>query len=87
MVNRVVPRDQLERESLDFARQIANKPSFVLKLGKDAINAAYSAQGFDNVQRSAFNAHQLAHTHNRLTQNSPVDVKFMENFKNQTPKA
>jgi len=67
MVNRVVPRDELEEAAMIFARQIADKSSFALKLGKDAINAAFSAQGFDNVQRTAFNAHQLAHTHYRLS--------------------
>lgn len=67
MVNRVVPRQELEEATLAFARLLTDKASFALKLGKDAINAAFSAQGFDNVQRNAFNAHQLAHTHNRLT--------------------
>lgn len=82
MVNRVVPRDSLEAETLAFARTIADKPSFALKLGKDAINAAFSAQGFDNVQRSAFNAHHLAHTHYRLTQEgSFMDRAFLERFK------
>tara|TARA_Y100000385_G_scaffold247027_1_gene266758 strand:- start:1455 stop:2411 length:957 start_codon:yes stop_codon:yes gene_type:complete len=62
MVNRVVPRDELEKATLDFARTLSYKPSFALKLGKDAINADFHAQGFENVQRSAFNAHHLAHT-------------------------
>ncbi len=82
MVNRVVAADELEEKALEFARQIADKPSFALKLGKDAINAAFSAQGFENVQRSAFNAHHLAHTHYRLTQNGAfLDVEFMKNFR------
>jgi enoyl-CoA hydratase len=81
MVNRVVSRDQLEEKTLEFARQIADKPSFALKLGKDAINAAFSAQGFDNVQRGAFNAHHLAHTHFRLTQDgSMMDKEFLKSF-------
>jgi enoyl-CoA hydratase len=67
MVNRVVARDELEEATLAFARLLADKASFALKLGKDAINAAFSAQGFDNVQRAAFNAHHLAHTHYRLS--------------------
>ncbi|MBS0421058.1 MAG: enoyl-CoA hydratase [Proteobacteria bacterium] len=81
MVNRVVPRAQLEEATLAFARTIADKPAFTLKLAKDSINAAFSAQGFDNVQRAAFNAHHLAHTHYRLTQQgSFVDRAFMERF-------
>lgn len=81
MVNRVVPGESLEAETLAFARTIADKPSFGLKLGKDMINAAFAAQGFDNVQRNAFNAHHLAHTHYRLSQDgSFIDAEFMRNF-------
>lgn len=78
MVNKVVPLESLEEETLKMARLVADKPSFGLKLGKDAINAAFSAQGFDNIQRGAFNAHHLAHTHYRLSQDgSFLDRSFM----------
>lgn len=81
MVNRVVARDALEAETLAFARLIADKPSFALKLAKDAINAAFHAQGFENVQRAAFNAHHLAHTHYRLHQDgSFMDRSFAPGF-------
>lgn len=81
MVNRVVPDGELDAATLTFARTIADKPSFALKLGKDAINAAFHAQGFENVQRSAFNAHHLAHTHYRLHQDgSYFDTEFRKNF-------
>ncbi|MFT5574527.1 MAG: enoyl-CoA hydratase [Bermanella sp.] len=84
MVNRVVPRANLEEETLKFARSIADKPAFALKLAKDALNAAFSAQGFDNVQRNAFNAHHLAHTHYRLSQDgSFIDREFMNSFKSR----
>ena len=79
MVNRVVGRDVLEAETLAFARTIADKPSFALKLAKDAINATFHAQGFENVQRAAFNAHHLAHTHYRLHQDgSFMDRAFLQ---------
>lgn len=85
MVNRVVARDMLEAETLAFARSIADKPAFALKLAKDAINAAFHAQGFENVQRAAFNAHHLAHTHYRLHQNgSYIDTAFMQRFQSRT---
>lgn len=85
MVNRVVPRESLEAETLAFARSIADKPSFALKLAKDAINAAFHAQGFENVQRAAFNAHHLAHTHYRLHQDgSFMDRSFTPGYKTQT---
>lgn len=80
MVNRVVPRDLLEEKTLELARQVANKPSFALKLAKDSVNALFSAQGFDNVQRGAFNAHHLAHTHYRLTQDSLMDVSTISHI-------
>jgi enoyl-CoA hydratase len=85
MVNRVVARDMLEAETLAFARSIADKPAFALKLAKEAINAAFHAQGFENVQRAAFNAHHLAHTHYRLHQNgSYIDTAFMQRFQSRT---
>lgn len=81
MVNRVVPDDRLQDETLALARSIADKPPFALKLAKQALNAAYSAQGFDAVQMAAFNAHHLAHTHYRMTQQgSIIDRAFMERF-------
>lgn len=81
MVNRVVSPDALEEATLAFARSIADKPSFALKLAKDAINATFHAQGFENVQRAAFNAHHLAHTHYRLHQDgSFMDRDFMAAF-------
>lgn len=81
MVNRVVASAALEAETLAFARSIADKPSFALKLAKDAINATFHAQGFENVQRAAFNAHHLAHTHYRLHQDgSFMDRDFMAAF-------
>lgn len=81
MVNRVVARDALEAETLAFARLIASKPGFALKLAKDALNAVFHAQGFETVQRIAFNAHHLAHTHYRLHQNgSYIDTDFMRTF-------
>lgn len=87
MVNRVVPRDDLEEATLAFARSLADKPSFALKLAKSAINTAFSAQGFDTVQRAAFNAHHLAHTHYRLSQQgSFIDREFMESFARKSAK-
>jgi enoyl-CoA hydratase len=82
MVNRVVPRDQLENEALGMARKLAAMPAFGLKLSKSAINATFSAQGFENVQRNAFNAHQLAHAHSRFKEDGNIITKsFMDKFK------
>lgn len=87
MINKVVPREELEEATLAFARSIADKPAFALKLGKDAINAAYQAQGIENVQKIAFNAHHLSHTHYRLTQDgSMLDREFMTKFRGRSKK-
>lgn len=61
MVNRVVPRDTLESETLALAAKIATKPSFALRLAKTSVNQTLDAQGFWTAQQAAFNLHHLAH--------------------------
>ncbi|MCA1847332.1 MAG: enoyl-CoA hydratase/isomerase family protein, partial [Actinobacteria bacterium] len=61
MVNRVVPREALEDETLALARRIATKPSFALKLAKQSVNQAVDAQGFGPAQQAAFGLHHLGH--------------------------
>jgi len=87
MVNKVVERESLEAATLELARSVADKPSFALKLGKEAINAAFAAQGFDNVQRNAFNAHHLAHTYYRFSQDGAfADRAFLDRLALKKPK-
>lgn len=82
MVNRVVSLERLEAEALEMARAIVNKPAFALKLAKSLLNAVFSAQGFDTIQTAAFNAHHLAHTHYRLSQDgSYLDRDFFDRFR------
>ncbi|MFT4099522.1 MAG: enoyl-CoA hydratase [Burkholderiaceae bacterium] len=64
MVNKVVPRDQLEQATMEMARKIAAKSRFALKLTKLAINGAQDAGGRELAMKNAFHLHQLAHTHN-----------------------
>jgi enoyl-CoA hydratase len=64
MVNRVVPRDQLEAATLALAVRIAEKPRFALQLVKKAVNGVVDAQGREVSMNNAFHLHQLAHTHN-----------------------
>ena len=63
MVNRVVPRAELEAQTLALAEKIARKSRFALKLTKKAINGAQDAQGRELAMDNAFHLHQLAHTH------------------------
>lgn len=73
MVNRVVPRAQLEEKTLELAQQIAQRPSFALKLAKQAINNTQDAQGRVAAQTAAFAMHHLAHSHCMEVFGVPVD--------------
>lgn len=73
MVNRVVPRQQLEAETLKLAQRIATRPSFGLRLAKRAVNNALDLQGQRAAVQSAFDAHHLAHSHNRELYDHLVD--------------
>lgn len=65
MVNHVVPRAELPGFTLDLATRIALKPSFGLKLAKEAVNQTLEMQGQWQAMLSVFNLHQLAHSHNQ----------------------
>jgi enoyl-CoA hydratase len=67
MVNRVVPRDDLEAATLDLAERIAEMPRFGLALAKQAVHQAEEAMGLRTGTDAAFALHQLAHAHNFAT--------------------
>jgi enoyl-CoA hydratase len=73
MVNRVVPRAQLEEETLALASKIALRPSFALKLAKQAVNNTQDAQGRHAAFTAAFAMHHLAHSHCMEVHGLPVD--------------
>jgi enoyl-CoA hydratase len=73
MVNRVVPRDRLEEETLALASKIALRPSFALKLAKQAVNNTQDAQGRHAAFTAAFAMHHLAHSHAMEVHGLPVD--------------
>lgn len=73
MVNRVVPRERLETETLDVARRIARRPSLGLKLAKQSVNQALDLQGQTAAVHAAFSLHQLGHAHNREVHGRLVD--------------
>ena len=64
MVNKVVPRAELQEATLEMARKIATKSRFALKMTKIALNGVADAAGRDIAMQNAFHLHQLAHTHN-----------------------
>lgn len=73
MVNRVLPLERLEEDVLALAGHIAAKPSFALKLAKEAINGSLDAQGQQLAIDRGFALHQLAHAHNRLKYGGLLD--------------
>ncbi|HET6501475.1 MAG TPA: enoyl-CoA hydratase [Amycolatopsis sp.] len=67
MVNRVVPRADLEDETFSLAGRIAEMPSFGLALTKKAVNQAEDAMGLRSGMDSVFGLHHFAHAHNAET--------------------
>jgi enoyl-CoA hydratase len=63
MVNRVVPRAELESATLELARKIALQPTMATKMVKLAVNGTLDAQGRHAAMQNAFALHQLAHSH------------------------
>ena len=76
MVNRVVPREQLEQSVLSLAAEIAERPLFALKLAKEAVNIAQDAQGRQAAMSAAFALHQLCHSHNQQRFGQLIDPSF-----------
>ena len=63
MVNRVVPRAELQNATLDLARRIARQNSWALQLAKRSVNRAMDEMGFSNAIESCFDIHHLGHGH------------------------
>jgi alkylation response protein AidB-like acyl-CoA dehydrogenase/enoyl-CoA hydratase/carnithine racemase len=64
MVNHVVPRDELSSHVMKLAERIAAKPSFALKLTKEAVNRSVDVMGQPAAIEQAFALHQLCHAQN-----------------------
>jgi enoyl-CoA hydratase len=67
MVNRVVPRDELETQALALAERVAAMPRMGLALAKKAVNQAEDLQGMHAGMDAVFGLHHLAHAHNAET--------------------
>ena len=59
-VNRVIPKDRLEEESMAYAARVAANDPFQLRMIKLAINQAQDAQGFTQHIQGAFPLYQLS---------------------------
>lgn len=69
LVNRVVPRSNLESETLDYARRVAENDPFQLRMIKMAVNQVQDTQGF----RAHINA---AHTMHILSSEGEKDPDY-----------
>jgi enoyl-CoA hydratase len=73
MVNHVVPDADLSDFTLALAEKIAAKPSFALKLAKEAINKTLDIQGQANAIDAAFSLHHICHSQNNRLFGSNMD--------------
>ncbi|MDV7241204.1 MULTISPECIES: enoyl-CoA hydratase [Rhodococcus] len=72
MINRVVPREDLEKETLAIAGRIAAMPRFGLALTKKAVNQCEDQMGMRNGMDSVFGLHHFAHAHNAEIDTDPL---------------
>lgn len=82
MVNRVVPREDLEAETLALAERIASRPSMGLKLAKMSVNQSVDAMGFPVALQSAFGLQHVGHAHNQWVHGSVIDPSGVEVIRN-----
>ena len=61
MVNRVVPLDRLQDETMELARHISQMDPFGLRQAKRAVNQTLDVQGFYAAIQSVFDIHQTGH--------------------------
>lgn len=66
MVNRVVPRAELEQRTYEWAAKIVQQPRMGLALTKTVINRVEELQGLRTTMDVAFGYHHFAHTHSQL---------------------
>lgn len=63
LVNRVVPRAELEEETMALAQRIAERDPFALKFAKASVNETMDAQGFRQALEGAFKNYMMTIPH------------------------
>ena len=81
MINRVVPRADLEGETMQLAQKIALMPRFGLALTKMAINQAEDRMGLRDSVDGAYGLHHLAHAHNALSSDDYIGGQDVQSMK------
>jgi enoyl-CoA hydratase len=90
MLNRVVPRDELEQQTLDIAARIAQMPRLGLQLSKQAVNNAEDLMGKRATMDMVFGLHHFAHAHNELVSGDRLggyDAKAMASSQRKSGEA
>ncbi|MBO9549375.1 enoyl-CoA hydratase [Pseudomonas sp.] len=90
MLNRVVPREQLEQETLAMAEQVAQMPRLGLQLAKQAVNNAEDLMGKRATMDMVFGLHHFAHAHNELACGDRLgghDARSMASAQRETGRA
>ncbi|MBL7633320.1 enoyl-CoA hydratase [Frankia sp. CN6] len=76
MVNKVVPRADLDSETRALAAQIAKMPSFGLRQAKRAVNQTLDVQGFYAAIQSVFDVHSTGHGNALSVSGFPILVNL-----------
>ncbi len=63
LVNRVVPREKLEEETMKLAQDIAQRDPFALKFAKASVNEMQNAQGWREAMEGAFKNYMMTIPH------------------------
>jgi enoyl-CoA hydratase len=80
MVNRLVAREDLEKEVERIAAELATRPRFGMMLTKQAVNHVEDLRGKRTAMDAVFHMHHLAHAHNTAVSGSQIgglDAKAM----------
>jgi enoyl-CoA hydratase len=63
LVNRVVPRQKLEEETMKLAQDVAQRDPFALKFAKASVNEMQNAQGWREAMEGAFKNYMMTIPH------------------------
>lgn len=81
MVNRVIPRAELDTAATELAERIAERPRYALALTKKAVNACEDDMGLRSGMDTAFALHSLSHEHNKNISGNFVLIRDPQELK------
>ena len=82
MVNKVVPRADLDSATRELAATIATMHPFALRMAKRAVNQTLDVQGFTTAVQAVFDIHHLGHGHAMSESGYPI-LAGLEEMKKQ----